>query len=84
MQRGAELFFRGLQSELEPAFDEWMGLVDDLGPELRGFVAQMGPALADVLGQVEDWSTYDMPEILPNGDIIIRKKQAPGVNATDL
>jgi hypothetical protein len=23
---------------------------------------------------VEDWSVYEMPEILPNGDIIIRKK----------
>jgi len=37
-------------------------------------VAEMGPALADILGQIEDISNYHPPEMLPNGDIIIRKK----------
>jgi hypothetical protein len=36
---------------------------------------EMGPALAELAAEVKDWSVYEMPEILPNGDIIIRKKQ---------
>ncbi|MGB0798400.1 MAG: hypothetical protein ACPGRD_03675 [Planktomarina sp.] len=74
MQRGAELFFQGLQSELAPALDEFETLMQDMTPQLRALAQTMGPALADVLNQVEDWSQYQAPEILPNGDIIIRRK----------
>ena len=34
----------------------------------------MRPALADMMDEVQDWSRYGQPEILPNGDIIIRRK----------
>jgi hypothetical protein len=34
----------------------------------------MGPKLRAVLDDVEDWSVYSPPEVLPNGDIIIRRK----------
>ena len=43
-------------------------------PALRDFAREMGPALADILGKIEDLSAYHPPEMLPNGDIIIRKK----------
>lgn len=66
MERGLELFLEGLVQEIEPALE---GMQD--------FVAQMGPALGDILDQVEDWSVYAPPEILPNGDIIIRRKKDP-------
>ena len=33
------------------------------------------PELREMLDEVRDWSSYHPPEVLPNGDIIIRKKQ---------
>jgi len=30
--------------------------------------------LAEMLDQVEDWSAYHPPQILDNGDILIRRK----------
>jgi len=74
MRKGVELFFKGLQTELEPALTEMQNFVDELTPELRRFAENMGPALADLMDQVEDWSVYETPEMLPNGDIIIRRK----------
>ncbi len=70
MERGAQLFMEGFLKELEPTLE---GL-DQLGPQLRGFAQEMGPALVDLFEQVKDWSLYHPPEILPNGDIIIRRK----------
>lgn len=74
MEEGARLLFKGLAQELEPALREMEGLSDQLEPALRGFLKNMGPALGDLLEQVEDFSKYHPPEILPNGDIIIRRK----------
>lgn len=75
MERGAELFMEGLRKEMEPALDDFLGLADQIGPAMQSFLQEMGPALAEIAAQVEDWSTYEAPEILPNGDIILRKKQ---------
>ena len=30
-----------------------------------------------VLDEVEDWTMYEAPEMLPNGDIIMRRKPDP-------
>ncbi len=56
-------FLEGLLEEMEPAFEG-----------MRGFMAEMGPALGELMEEVEDWSRYEAPEVLPNGDIIIRRK----------
>jgi hypothetical protein len=78
MERGAQLFFEGLMQEMAPALDELSALVEDAGPALQDFLTQMGPKLRAVLEEVEDWSAYEAPEVLPNGDIIIRRKpEAP-------
>jgi hypothetical protein len=74
MERGAQLFFEGLLKEMEPAIEEFSGLADEMGPALRQFADQMGPKLTEMMQQVEDWSLYQAPEMLPNGDIIIRRK----------
>ncbi|MEM8536946.1 MAG: hypothetical protein AAGF56_03700 [Pseudomonadota bacterium] len=74
MERGAQMFFEGIMREMEPALEDLQGLSEDMGPALREFVDQMGPALADLLGEIEDLSAYHPPEILPNGDIILRRK----------
>lgn len=41
---------------------------------LRGLLEEMEPALRDLRDRVGDLSAYHPPEILPNGDIIIRRK----------
>ena len=35
---------------------------------------EMGPAMIELMDEVKDWSAYEAPEILENGDIIIRRK----------
>lgn len=63
MERGAQEFLEGLLLEMEPAWRE-----------LQAFMEAMGPAMVELLDQVKDWSAYEPPEILDNGDIIIRRK----------
>ncbi|WP_272009373.1 hypothetical protein [Roseovarius sp. ZX-A-9] len=74
MEEGARLLFEGLSREMEPALRDLMGLTEEIEPKLRQFAQEMGPALADIMGKIEDLSAYHAPEMLPNGDIIIRKK----------
>jgi hypothetical protein len=71
MERGAQLFMEGMMREMEPAL-EGLG---ELGPMFRDFAREMGPAMRDLIEEVEDWSVYHPPEMLPNGDIIIRRKE---------
>lgn len=41
---------------------------------LRGLVDEMEPALKELEGLVDDLNAYHPPEVLPNGDIIIRRR----------
>lgn len=77
MERGAELFFDGLTQEMAPALNDLRGLAQQFGPSMQGFLDEMGPAFADIMGEVKDWSAYHPPETLPNGDIILRRKVDP-------
>lgn len=78
MERGAQLLFEGLLNELEPSMNEFQSFVEEAGPQLRALLVEMGPALVDALNQIDDFSYYERPEVLPNGDIIIRReKDAP-------
>lgn len=82
MERGAQLFFRGLLTEMEPAIEEFRGLADEIEPALRELAQEMGPALKRLSELVDDFGNYEPPEILPNGDIIIRRKpDAPQLEA---
>ncbi|RFP86117.1 hypothetical protein DZK27_15080 [Rhodobacteraceae bacterium 63075] len=80
MEEGARLFMEGIMKEVDPAVKELQKLLDDMQPAFRDFAKEMGPALAELMDEVEDWSAYHPPEILPNGDIILRRKEpeAPG------
>lgn len=77
MNRGAELFLRRLQEELGPRIDELRALADQAGPAMIDFLQEMGPALGVLIDDVKDWSRYEAPEMLENGDIIIRRKPDP-------
>jgi len=74
MERGAQMFLEGLMQEVAPALDELTALMEEAGPALHSFMTEMGPKLRDVFERVEDWSAYEAPEVLENGDIIIRRK----------
>lgn len=63
MERGAQEFLEGLLKEMEPAWNE-----------MQSFMDEMGPSMIELMDQVKDWSAYDAPEVLENGDIIIRRK----------
>lgn len=73
MERGAEMFFRGILGELEPQIDEFRNFAQEAEPLMQEFADHMGPALVDLLAKIDDLSNYEAPEILPNGDIIIRR-----------
>ncbi len=63
VEEGLQLFLRGLLEEMEPTFDD-----------LRQFTEDMGPALEELREMLGDMSDYEAPEVLENGDIIIRRK----------
>ncbi|AVO39589.1 hypothetical protein [Pukyongiella litopenaei] len=74
MGEGLNMLLEGLRKEVSPKLDALRSLVDDYGPAMESFLQEMGPAFASMLEEVKDWSRYHPPEILDNGDIIIRRK----------
>lgn len=60
LQLGSKLLMQRLMAEIEP--------------NLQALAEEMGPALRDLQGMVGDMTQYHAPEILPNGDIIVRRK----------
>jgi hypothetical protein len=74
IEEGARLFFEGLQREMGPALEGLRDRAQEMEPALRQFVEEMGPALRDLMDEVGDLSAYHAPEVLPNGDIILRRK----------
>ncbi|MGR3714205.1 MAG: hypothetical protein ACU0A6_13925 [Shimia sp.] len=74
IEEGARLFLKGLQQEMAPALEGFRDLAGEIGPQMQDFMMQMGPAMAEIVDKVEDWSSYHAPEMLENGDIILRKK----------
>ena len=72
MERGALMFFRGLTDEIEPELDKMM---DELQPALRGLAENIEPAFRELADMIGEMNQYHPPERLPNGDIILRRKQ---------
>lgn len=73
MEEGARMLMRGLMSEMEPAIADLREGFEQMGPTFEDFTQAVGPALAELLNQVDDFRHYEAPEFLPNGDIIIRR-----------
>jgi hypothetical protein len=75
LEEGANLFFRGLIEEVAPPLQELAGVVsNDLLPIFRALAEEMGPAIAEVAGQIDSITYYEPPVIVPNGDIVIRRR----------
>lgn len=84
MDQGARLFLRGLMSELEPTLDELEGMAQEIKPGLQALADEMGPALAQIIARIDDLRYYEAPEILENGDILIRRRaEAPTFAPTE-
>ena len=63
-------------------------LQDGMQLLFRGLMEELGPTLLELEGKIIDLNLYELPEVLPNGDIIIRRKavpeKPPGKGETDL
>lgn len=77
MGRGAELFLRGLMDQIGPELER-------LGPELRGLAEGMGPMITELVNLIDEIDNYHPPERLPNGDIILRRKDPSEVERPPL
>ncbi len=66
LSRGAEMLREGLGLMLEGMLEEMRPAAEDWA---RGW--------AELVSLLGDYSAYELPEILPNGDILIRRKHPP-------
>ena len=83
MEEGAKLLLRGLLNEMETAIDELQGFALEFGPRMQLFTQEMGPAFAELFEQVDDLNNYEPPVFLPNGDIIMRRRETAPVFEPD-
>lgn len=54
------------------------GLTEGLEGLMEDMIRDLGPALEKAIGAIEELDAYHPPEILPNGDIILRRKVPDG------
>ena len=69
MQEGAKLVLRGLMTQMEPALNDMQDALKEMEPALR----DLGPKFTQLIAMIDDFKNYAAPEMLPNGDIIIRR-----------
>ena len=63
LQEGAGLLLRGMMTDMEPAMQD-----------MAESFAKAEPMLRDLMAMMDDLTNYHAPEVLPNGDILIRRK----------
>ena len=73
-ERDMAPLLRDLQREAEPRLRD---LERDLAPLLDGLGRRVDPILRDLADLMGDLSGWEAPEVLPNGDILIRRRPAP-------
>lgn len=66
----------GAPVEGEEDFFKEFELPEETRDAIEGFSAMIAPMLDRLGAMFEDLPQYEAPEILPNGDIIIRRKRA--------
>ena len=67
LEEGARIILRSLIDEMEPA-------LKDMHKGLGDAMEEIGPMLGQLVEMIGDVRNYEAPEMLPNGDIIIRRK----------
>lgn len=74
MEEGAKLVLRGFMSEMQPTFDEMEKALTDVGPKLEVLSDEVAPKFRQLMALIDDVKNYEGPVMLPNGDILIRRK----------
>lgn len=74
MQEGARQLLRGLMREVEPQMDEMGKALDEMGQRMGEALDSAQPWVTGLMALVDDIGNYEAPELLPNGDIVIRRK----------
>ncbi|GGH46466.1 AAA+ family ATPase [Frigidibacter albus] len=69
-ERGADRLLQNLLDEMAPALDEAEQAFREMEPTFRAMLPMMRE-LAEMVGDIDH---YHMPEKLPNGDILLRRK----------
>ena len=72
IERGMRLLMEGLLQEMEPALRDLDDLARDAKPLLERLERDLGAALEGLDGLAD---AYHPPEVLPNGDILIRRRE---------
>lgn len=72
LERFGQDMMRQFQEEIAPDLERMM---EELGPEMERLMAEMLPRLQELGETLGGLTEYELPEVLPNGDIIIRRKQ---------
>jgi len=68
------------QADSTEDFDEQMNELSDTARRtVEEFVNLIGPMMTRLSRLIDDLPVYQTPEILPNGDILIRRQPAPGL-----
>jgi len=75
MQEGGRMLLRGLIDELGPALEEMEGMSQEMRAAIQALASDMGPALRETIRLIDEIGYYEGPEVLPNGDIVIRRKE---------
>lgn len=73
IEEGTKLILRGFMTEVEPALNEMEKALTEVGPALEGLGEEVGPKLRQLIALIDDFTNYDAPVMLPNGDILIRR-----------
>lgn len=74
LEEGANLMLRGLLEEVAPPLQELAGIANEYLPAFELFANEMGPAIAEVVSQIDSIAYYERPVIEANGDIVIRRR----------
>lgn len=68
---------RDMIEDIQPEFEEFL---NELGPEVEDLMGRIVPELQELADELGGMVLYELPEVLPNGDIIIRRRRtAPPV-----
>lgn len=70
LEEGARIIMRSMLEDMRPT-------LEDLESGIGSALADLQPALRDLVGMIDDFRNYDPPVMLPNGDIIIRRRNIP-------
>ena len=73
LDQGANMILRGLIEEVAPPLQELAGISAEVLPTFQLLAQEMGPAFVEVLGRIDSITNYEPPDLLPNGDIILRR-----------